>query len=156
VSRWVETSFVLPVGLLQGHFVGPGLEGTTELRVRMYSGSVACRFVLHRLDDLVLTVRLSMPWADLVQHVGLTSVVLPSGGSSFYFRCPGLPGSTGCGRRVRNLHLPVFGGTKALACRRCHGLTYRSQHVQPGTLAQLRTWVERQKARMRYPSVAGP
>ena len=142
-------SHVLSVGLLAGLPVEPGLEGVIDLQAEMCNWSVPCRFIVRQPGDLVLTVEVWTPH-HLVQHIDLTSVLLASGGASYFFRCPGLRGTGECGRRVRNLHLPAF-GAQALACRRCHGLSYRSQHTQVRTLERMMAWIEREKARIGYP-----
>lgn len=48
----------------------------------------------------------------------------PPGDRPCWFRCPGL-GEEECDARVRVLYLPP--GEQRFACRRCHGLTYRSR-----------------------------
>lgn len=49
------------------------------------------------------------------------ATVLPSGGRRHWWACPG------CERRCDSLYLPA--GRERLGCRRCCGLTYRSQQV---------------------------
>jgi len=52
------------------------------------------------------------------------------GGRRFLFQCPVLHDGKPCGRRVGRLYLPP--GERFFACRKCHGLTYKSaqQHDQ--------------------------
>jgi hypothetical protein len=56
--------------------------------------------------------------------VELTTVRPHFGGVRWLFRCPGLNG-TACGRRAGKLYAYGPAG-EGFACRRCHGLTYRS------------------------------
>lgn len=61
--------------------------------------------------------------AGVIQEdVVTTSTPQSFGGSRRWFLCP----NRGCGRRVRNLYLPMFGDSQSIACRRCHDLVYRS------------------------------
>ena len=53
--------------------------------------------------------------------VRTSTTVLPSGGLRHWWACPG------CERRCDSLYLPA--GRERLGCRRCCGLTYRSQQV---------------------------
>ena len=55
-------------------------------------------------------------WTPVNETIHVTSTMLCSGGTRFWFNCPA------CGRRVGILFLPR--GQKYFACRTCHQLTY--------------------------------
>jgi hypothetical protein len=63
----------------------------------------------------------SAPWGEALL---LTRTRCHYGGSRPWFRCP----NTGCGRRCGVLYRAR---DRRFACRRCHGLAYRTQHEQP-------------------------
>lgn len=78
-------------------------------------------------------VAVSHPAADpaagtLAYLVPTDTTVLPSGGLRRWWACPL------CGRRSDSLYLPA--GQERLACRRCCGLTYRSQQAAGPVLAR--------------------
>jgi hypothetical protein len=63
-------------------------------------------------------------WGELRrQTIPLERTRCHLGGSRAWFRCP----SPGCGKRVAVLH---HSGSR-FACRRCHGLVYRTQQEAP-------------------------
>lgn len=63
--------------------------------------------------------------------VPVTTTVLPLGGVRYWFACPR------CHRRVGKLY-DVSGPSCGWGCRRCHRLTYQSQHVYRSTNPLLR------------------
>jgi hypothetical protein len=62
-------------------------------------------------------------------RVRLSSTPLHYGGGRWWFHCP----ASGCGRRVRKLHLAP-GGTH-YACRQCYHLTYESSQTHDARVA---------------------
>jgi hypothetical protein len=64
------------------------------------------------------------------------------GGARPWLRCSGCPDGRGCGRRVAKLYLAI---ASVFACRRCHGLGYRSQLESP----EHRAITKAQKLRVR-------
>ncbi len=58
-------------------------------------------------------------------EVGLTRTRCNYGGLRHWFICPVVRNGQHCNRRCRFLYLP--GGSDFFGCRKCHGLTYRSQ-----------------------------
>ena len=95
-------------------------------------------------------VAVSHPSADpgagpLVYLVPTLTTVLPSGGLRRWWACPG------CGRRSDSLYLPA--GRDRLGCRRCCGLTYRSQQAAGPVAARKERpglWVERSTERWEF------
>jgi len=78
-----------------------------------------------------LKIRKEEIFAEYQTEIGLRRETLPLartrchfGGSRTWFRCP----TAGCARRCGVLYRA---GNRRLACRRCHGLAYRTQHEQP-------------------------
>lgn len=61
--------------------------------------------------------------------VGLNSAPCRFGGRQWYFRC------VGCGRRVRQIHLPP--GGNVFACRHCYDLAYVSTQAGSAALSSL-------------------
>ena len=86
----------------------------------------ACVEDVRDFRDAARLAREFVPWGGRAGTVALPPVVrlvarrLRTGGRVWEFICPG----AGCGRRVRRLYRPA--GFALYACRRCHGLTYRS------------------------------
>lgn len=64
--------------------------------------------------------------------VPVTTTVLPLGGLRYWFACPR------CHRRVGKLY-DVSGPSCGWGCRRCHRLTYQSQHICLSTNPLLRS-----------------
>lgn len=90
-----------------------GLRWVGGRRVRWFLGSGVV-VVLHRPADAR---------RDLIYYlVPLDRTGMPCGGSRWWWRCPG------CGTRAEALYLPH--DRDRLGCRRCCGLTYRSQHTR--------------------------
>lgn len=136
----VEWSLALNLRLLARPISG-GDEGLLRLRARMCVWEVEAHYRVKNDGQLKLAVSLPMTHAA-GSVIELTSVRLVSGGERPYFLCPGLPASPGCGRRVEMLYLPLF-GLHAFACRRCHGLAYRSSRVRPLDLEVIRSRIRR-------------
>lgn len=91
------------------------------------SSGVQSRISMYAHDDAVtLSYRTKShdedEWKDISYRVKVARTPCNYGGSRDWWICPG------CGKRVAIL----FGGGRYL-CRHCHGLTYRSTRIQPGS-----------------------
>ncbi len=95
---------------------------TERTRGTRWVGGRRLRWFLGR-DRVAFLHRPADPAAEPVYYpVLLDRTALPSGGARWWWRCPG------CAKRVDVLFLPP--GCDRLACRTCHGLSYRSQHTR--------------------------
>lgn len=130
--RLVEGSFVLDADtVFAGGPIVAGAESDRALRARSVVWSLPIDYLVRDDGDgLILSVWVWW-WAEsaIRTDVRLEAVPLAFGGVRHYLRCPGLAGSAGCGRRAVKLYWPTF-PPLGLACRRCHGLAYRSSQTR--------------------------
>lgn len=97
-------------------------------------------------EGVTVSHRAPGPGAAVVTYTTRTVVtVLPSGGHRHWWSCPS------CARRCDALYLPA--GRERLGCRRCCGLSYRSQQVAgPVAVRKERPglWAERTYSRWEW------
>ena len=134
----VELCWVLGSDLLSGHRPVPGDEGVATLRCTCAPAVQVPYVVRQPGDGLVLTL-LYYPSPNRTGFfdIRLTSSWVFDRGRRVYFECPGLLGHAYCGARVAKLYWPMR-GSQSLACRRCHGLAYRSSQERPINIASIK------------------
>lgn len=74
-------------------------------------------------------------WIDVEEMIDIERIPCHLGGSRPYFICPGTCSGRRCGQRSTKLYL----WSHRYRCRRCHRLTYRSQHEDALSRAIRRT-----------------
>jgi len=112
---------VVRTGLLR-----PGFSGNATLRWTAPDGAEPASEIVVAVSHGATGPLLRLKYAitgdsnghEVEQAVNLTATTLASGGKRWWFACPA------CQARVGVLFLPV--GEIHFACRRCHGLRYRS------------------------------
>lgn len=150
-AQTVEWCFVLDAAILAG--IGPAerRRGTAAMRTRCSARVLEVPWgVIHPAGhelDLWLNGEAYPPGV-----VDLSARRMRFGGVYWYMHCPQ------CGRRVRKLYVPLL-GRHFLACRRCHGLVYKSSQVhrtvdelfRRGDPGEIREYLAALRARIQQP-----
>lgn len=136
-AEQVEWCLTLDATILAGQSVAPGLRGYADLGAEACVWDIPVWWIVRNVGDGdVLTLwRMDGP-NDPWVHIDLTTLMIVSGGTRTYFRCPGLPGGRGCDARVAKLYWPLR-ARGGFGCRRCHRLVYRSSQERPRTIEDL-------------------
>jgi len=132
----VERSFVLDVRHVLEAGIAPGTQGDLTLRATLVAWPIRARFLVRRVEELVVTLWFDHPVGGGPIHLPID---MPARGSHrrCTFVCPRPDHAADTPALVAKLYWPV-GEPGGFACRRCHRLAYQSQQTRRGEPQWLR------------------